>query len=69
MAPDTHPARLEADQAEQLALKAAVAEARAGGPGIPHAVVRGRMLAMVREARQRIEALQRDAAEQPNREA
>lgn len=63
MAPDTHtPAPIEADEAERLALAAAVAEARASGPGIPHEAVRERMLEMIAEARRRIADLQREAA-------
>lgn len=72
MAPDTNlpalpgehhgaPADTPAD-ADRLALEAAVAEAREGGPGIPHGQVRARMLEMVGEARQRIARLQQGAA-------
>ena len=61
--PDTLlPTPIEDDEAERLALEAAIAEARASGPGVPHAVVRERMLAMMAEARQRIATL--EAAEQ-----
>lgn len=61
--PDTPlPTLIDDAAAERLALEAAVAEARAGGPGIPHAVVRERMLAMVAEARQRIAALDAEQA-------
>lgn len=69
MPPDTHtPAPIEDDEAERLALEAAVAEARAGGPGIPHEVVRERMVEMIAEARQRIAEL-REAAERQASEA
>lgn len=56
---------VEDDEAERLALEAAVAEARASGPGIPHEVVRKRMVEMIAEARQRIADLQQDATERP----
>jgi hypothetical protein len=60
MAPDMPvPAPTEDDEAERLALEAAVAEARASGPAIPHEVVRERLLEMAAEARERIAALQR----------
>jgi hypothetical protein len=69
MAPDTPvPAPTEDDAAERLALEAAVAEARASGPGIPHEVARERLLGMIAEARERIAALQK-AAEEQAREA
>jgi hypothetical protein len=41
----------EADTTELRLLEAAVAEARAGGPGIPHDVMRERMLEMIARAR------------------
>jgi hypothetical protein len=70
MAPDTHtPAPIEDDEAERLALEAAVAEARASGPGVPHEVVRERMVEMIAEARQRIADLQQEAADRQAREA
>lgn len=62
MAPDT-PIPAEPDEAERLALEAAVAEARAGGPGVPHEQVRQRMLEILAEARDRIARLDRPAAE------
>lgn len=42
------------DEIERQLLEAAVAEALASGPPIPHAVVRQRMLAMIAEARARM---------------
>jgi hypothetical protein len=70
MSPDTPvPLPIEDDEAERLALEAAVAEARASGPGIPHEMVRARMMEMIAEARERIAALQREAAERQTREA
>lgn len=64
--PDTPiPTPIEDDEAERLALEAAVEEARASGPGLPHETVRERMLAMIAEARQRIADLHRDATERP----
>lgn len=56
--PDTHtPAPIEDDEAERLALAAAVAEARASGPGIPHEVVREEMLRDIERLRQKMAAL------------
>ena len=46
---------IESDEAERLALEAAVAEARADPrPGIPHEVVREQLLRDADRARQRI---------------
>jgi len=52
----------EAEAAEQLALEAAIAEADASGPGVPHEVVRERLLEMVSQARARIAELKRREA-------
>jgi hypothetical protein len=41
----------EAEMTELRLLEAAVAEARAGAPGIPHDVMRERMLEMIAKAR------------------
>ena len=50
MAPDTNtPAPVEDEEAERLALEAAVAEARASGAVIPHERVRERMAEMIAE--------------------
>ena len=58
MAPDTHiPAPIEEDEAERLALEAAVAKARASGPGIPHEVVREEMLQEIERLRLKVAAL------------
>ncbi len=58
---DTHPPRpqhIEDDEAERLALEAAIAEARAETePGIPHEDVRGEMLCSIEALRQRIGAM------------
>ena len=49
---------LDPDEAERLALEAAVAEARADlGPDIPHEDVRAEMLANIERANRRIAAL------------
>jgi hypothetical protein len=70
MPPDTHPSGpVEAAEAERLALEAAVAEARASGPTIPHDVVRQRMAEMIATAQERIATLQREAAEAQARQA
>jgi hypothetical protein len=70
MAPDTHtPAPIEDCEAERLALDAAVVEARASGPGVPHKVARERMMEMIAEARRRIADLHKKAAERQIREA
>jgi hypothetical protein len=70
MSPDTPiPPPIEDDEAERLALEAAVAEARASGPGIPHEVVRERMMEMIAEARGRVAALRGKTAEQQAPEA
>lgn len=70
MAPDTLPPPcLEDDEAERLALEAAVAEARTSGPGVPHEVVRKRMVEMIAQARERIADLHREAADRQAREA
>ncbi len=70
MAPDTlPPAPLEDDEAERLALEAAVAEARASGPGIPHEVVRKRMVEMIAQAQERIADLHREASDRRAHEA
>lgn len=58
MAPDTHPPTpVEDDEAERLALEAAVAEARASGPGIPHEVVREEMLRDIERLRRKVAGL------------
>lgn len=58
---DTTPPRprhIEGDEAERLALEAAIAEARAEtGPGIPHEEVRGEMLRSIETLRRKIEAM------------
>ncbi len=49
---------VEGDKAERLALKAAIAEARADPrPDIPHKEVRAEMLRDLEELQQRLEAL------------
>jgi hypothetical protein len=58
MAPDTHaPAPIDDDEAERLALEAAVAEVRASGPGIPHEVVREEMLRDIERIRRKVAGL------------
>jgi hypothetical protein len=52
----TMPDRIEPEEAERLALEAAVAEARAAGPGVPHEVVRLRLMEMARAAREAAKA-------------
>ena len=61
MAPDT-PIPADPDEAERLALEVAIAEARAGGPGVPHEQVQRRMLEMLAEIRDRIARLDRRTA-------
>lgn len=57
MPPDSLPlAGSEAESDELRCLEAAIAQARVGGPGIPHEQVRERMLEMMAEARVRIAA-------------
>jgi hypothetical protein len=53
------PEPLDPEEEERLALEAAVAEARAGSPGIPHTVFRKRMLEMIEEARAKADDLAR----------
>lgn len=60
---DTNPARpqhIEDDEAERLALEAAIVAARAEtGPRIPHEEVRGEMLRSIEALRRKIGALER----------
>ena len=55
--PNRAPDHLEDDEAEVVALNAAITEAEGGGPAVPHAVVRARLLDMIAEAESRIETL------------
>ncbi|WP_372619449.1 hypothetical protein [Falsiroseomonas sp.] len=59
MTDDARSEPLDRDEEERLALEAAVAEARAGGPGISHLVFRKRLLEMIAEARARANELAR----------
>lgn len=52
-AANSQPPHIEDDEAELLALRAALAEAEAGGPSIPHAVMRERLMEMMDLAEQR----------------
>lgn len=52
---------MDPEEAERLALEAAVAEARESGPGIPHSVMRKRLLEMIAEAQASIAKQARDA--------
>lgn len=61
MPPDTHPPpplHIEDDEAERLAMEAAVAEARASDPAddVPHEVVREELLRFAEAMRRRIAA-------------
>jgi hypothetical protein len=60
---------VEDNEADRVALEAAVAEARASGPGTPHEQVRARMSEMVSAARSRIADLHRGAIQRRGRDA
>ncbi|MCQ4162773.1 hypothetical protein NON00_22975 [Roseomonas sp. GC11] len=58
MPPDTHaPGYIEMDEAEGVALAAAVAAARESGPGVPHEEVREEMLRDIERLRQKVAGL------------